>query len=190
MVFSRGEGGGPYHRLALRLAPAAVVVAGGLTVLGETKPLLLIGGIYLAAFFVVAVTCHGELAADRPPARDLTRFYAYVALGGRARRSLQRRGRAGRVQRADRAPDRARPGGVPAAVQGGLLDRPDLGARDLLPPVLIAAAPGRAVAGGRRRRWRSAGSCSRRPARPASPSCRALCASASRSGSAWSRSGR
>jgi hypothetical protein len=44
--------------------------------------LLLVGGLYLAAFFVVAVTCHGELAADRPPARDLTRFYAYVALGG------------------------------------------------------------------------------------------------------------
>jgi hypothetical protein len=82
MVFSRGEGAGPYHRLALRLVPVAVVVAGGLTVLGYTKPLLLVGGIYLVAFFIVAVTCHGELAADRPPARDLTRFYAYVAVGG------------------------------------------------------------------------------------------------------------
>jgi hypothetical protein len=82
MVFSRGEGAGPYHRLALRLVPAALVVAGGLTVLGYTKPLLLIGTLFLAAFFVIAVTCHGELAADRPPARDLTRFYAYVAVGG------------------------------------------------------------------------------------------------------------
>jgi hypothetical protein len=82
MVFSRGEGAGPYHRLALRAVPVALVVAGGLTVLGYTRPLLVVGCLYLAAFFIVAVACHGELAADRPPARDLTRFYAYVAVGG------------------------------------------------------------------------------------------------------------
>lgn len=82
MVFSRGDGAGPYHRLALRAVPVALVVAGGLTVLGNAGPLLLVGGLYLAAFFIVAVACHGELAADRPPPRDLTRFYAYVAAGG------------------------------------------------------------------------------------------------------------
>jgi hypothetical protein len=81
-VFSRPVGAGPYHRLALRVVPVALVVAGGMTVLGYTRPLLVVGGLYLVAFLVVAVTCHGELAADRPPARHLTGFYACVALGG------------------------------------------------------------------------------------------------------------
>ncbi|MBV9122701.1 MAG: fused MFS/spermidine synthase, partial [Planctomycetes bacterium] len=41
-------------------------------------PLLL----HLAAFFVVALACHGELARRRPPARHLTRFYLAIAAGG------------------------------------------------------------------------------------------------------------
>jgi hypothetical protein len=82
LVFSRGEGGGPFHRAALWTVPPALVVTAGVSVLGYNEPLLLIGGIYLAAFLIVALTCHGELAADRPPARQLTQFYAYVALGG------------------------------------------------------------------------------------------------------------
>ncbi len=81
VVFARGEGAGAYHRLALRMLPVALVVVGGLTVLGYTTPLLVVGGIYLAALFIVAVSFHGELAADRPQRRDLTGFYAYIAAG-------------------------------------------------------------------------------------------------------------
>ncbi len=82
LVFSRGEGGGRPHRIALALVPPVLLLTASVFVLGVHKPLPLIGGIYLVAFFVIAVTCHGELAADRPAARQLTQFYAYVALGG------------------------------------------------------------------------------------------------------------
>ncbi len=37
---------------------------------------------HLAAFFVAAMVCHGELARTRPPADRLTEFYLYIALGG------------------------------------------------------------------------------------------------------------
>ena len=82
LVFSRGEGGGRPHRIALVLVPPVLVLTASCSCSGVHKPLPLIGAIYLAAFFVVAVACHGELAADRPPARQLTQFYAYVSLGG------------------------------------------------------------------------------------------------------------
>jgi hypothetical protein len=82
LVFSRGEGAGPFHRIALWAMPPMLVVAGGVVVLGYTTPLSVVGGIYLLTFFLVALACHGTLAADRPPARQLTRFYAFVSLGG------------------------------------------------------------------------------------------------------------
>jgi hypothetical protein len=33
-------------------------------------------------FFLTALVCHGELARDRPPAKHLTEFYLWMALGG------------------------------------------------------------------------------------------------------------
>ena len=39
-------------------------------------------GLHLAAFFVIAMVCHGELAASRPPAFYLTEFYLWMAVGG------------------------------------------------------------------------------------------------------------
>jgi hypothetical protein len=38
--------------------------------------------IHVATFFVTAVVCHGELARRRPPARYLTAFYLWMAVGG------------------------------------------------------------------------------------------------------------
>lgn len=38
--------------------------------------------IHLAVFFVVAMACHGELAARRPAAEHLTEFYLWMAVGG------------------------------------------------------------------------------------------------------------
>jgi len=46
------------------------------------KPVVLIMAVHLAVFFVVAMACHGELAADRPPSARLTEFYFWLALGG------------------------------------------------------------------------------------------------------------
>lgn len=38
--------------------------------------------LYNVALFAVCMICHGELYATRPPARDLTIFYAIVSFGG------------------------------------------------------------------------------------------------------------
>ncbi|MGH7724926.1 MAG: fused MFS/spermidine synthase [Candidatus Eiseniibacteriota bacterium] len=43
-------------------------------------PLLL--AIHLIGLFVIAYLLHGELAADRPPASQLTEFYLWIAFGG------------------------------------------------------------------------------------------------------------
>ncbi len=49
---------------------------------GIDQPLWLIFGAFLGFFFCCALVCHGRLAADRPPAENLTLFYFYLALGG------------------------------------------------------------------------------------------------------------
>ena len=38
--------------------------------------------LHLAAFFVVALACHLELAASRPPTETLTEFYLWLSAGG------------------------------------------------------------------------------------------------------------
>ena len=38
--------------------------------------------VHLAAFFVTAMVCHGELARTRPAARHLTEFYLWMSVGG------------------------------------------------------------------------------------------------------------
>ena len=70
------------HKLsvaALPLVMAALVV----TVLTDLKnPYWALIGLNLFGFFVVAMVLHGEVARDRPPARHLTEFYLWVAVGG------------------------------------------------------------------------------------------------------------
>jgi hypothetical protein len=47
-------------------------------------PPLILFTIHLAAFFVIALTCHSLLAADRPSKAHLTEFYLWLATGGAA----------------------------------------------------------------------------------------------------------
>ncbi|MEI8146182.1 MAG: fused MFS/spermidine synthase, partial [Alphaproteobacteria bacterium] len=71
------------HRLMLAVQPILIV---GLA-LSIAVPTL-IGSIaaqivlHLAAFFVTTMVCHGELAARRPIARQLTAFYLWMSFGG------------------------------------------------------------------------------------------------------------
>lgn len=44
--------------------------------------LLAVVALHLAAFFVTALVCHGELARRRPAAGHLTTFYLWMSLGG------------------------------------------------------------------------------------------------------------
>jgi SAM-dependent methyltransferase len=47
-----------------------------------TEPVAIVAGIHLAAFFGVALLCHGELAHDRPAREHLTLFYLALSVGG------------------------------------------------------------------------------------------------------------
>ncbi len=70
------------HWLVLLLAPIAVVFLVVSLSLGAANNILVVIGLNLFGFFVLALMCHGELARRRPPARYLTSFYLYLSLGG------------------------------------------------------------------------------------------------------------
>jgi hypothetical protein len=70
------------HERVLRAMPAAALVL-AFTLVVEAEPLLwLVAPLHFAAFFVVALACHGELARRKPPPERLTTFYLVVAAGG------------------------------------------------------------------------------------------------------------
>lgn len=50
--------------------------------LQATEPLGWLMLLHLAVFFLVALLCHGRLAADRPAADRLTEFYLWLSVGG------------------------------------------------------------------------------------------------------------
>jgi len=47
-----------------------------------TEPIGALMLLHLAAFFIAAMLCHGELAVDRPAATHLTEFYLWLSVGG------------------------------------------------------------------------------------------------------------
>jgi hypothetical protein len=68
------------HRWILRIQPFVVIP---LVVLFWVKlPLWMALPLHGVVLFASAMACHGELAARRPPARDLTAFYLWMSLGG------------------------------------------------------------------------------------------------------------
>jgi len=68
----------------LRLQPYLLVAAAAALTGNVDSPmqLLLLGSLQLAAFFVTAMVCHGQLANDRPAGKYLTEFYLWMSLGG------------------------------------------------------------------------------------------------------------
>ena len=70
------------HRRAARVLPALSLFTVLVTVSGMTLPLIVLIPLHLAAFLAAAITCHGELACDRPPASALTQYYLLMSLGG------------------------------------------------------------------------------------------------------------
>ena len=70
------------HRWMLRIEPWLVVpLALFFEVMGAAYgPWALL--VHLAAFFVLAMVCHGELARRRPEASHLTEFYLWMSAGG------------------------------------------------------------------------------------------------------------
>lgn len=62
---------------------APIVCAMLLVTLGSLQmPMVVMVGLHLATFFVVAMACHGELVRQRPDAANLTEFYLWMSFGG------------------------------------------------------------------------------------------------------------
>lgn len=70
------------HRWMVTIEPALIVALVALIVFDLSKYLIAAIALNLAAFFVVAMVCHGELARRRPAADHLTAFYLWLSVGG------------------------------------------------------------------------------------------------------------
>ena len=68
------------HGFVVRIMPLALMILVGVFWLHQPIGLLL--PLHLAAFFVIALMCHGELVRRRPGVESLTKFYLFLSLGG------------------------------------------------------------------------------------------------------------
>lgn len=70
------------HRWVLMVQPFFIAAISLLLMYGWTRQPLLVIPLHLAALFVTALVCHGELARRRPSVSHLTEFYLWIAVGG------------------------------------------------------------------------------------------------------------
>jgi hypothetical protein len=68
--------------LSVRLLPGAAVLLALVYLSGAAQPAWFLILFHLVFLFVAALVCHGQLADERPPARDLAEFYLWLAVGG------------------------------------------------------------------------------------------------------------
>jgi hypothetical protein len=70
------------HAHAVRALPVLLTLLVITLAVNAAEPILLLFPLHLVTFFVATLVCHGELAADRPPAAQLTEFYLLMSVGG------------------------------------------------------------------------------------------------------------
>jgi hypothetical protein len=70
------------HKVCLFLQPIAIALIILVFMTGGYSQPIMAMSVCWGSFFVTALVCHGELAADRPPARFLTEFYLWMSVGG------------------------------------------------------------------------------------------------------------
>jgi hypothetical protein len=83
IIFSRGERMPDLvHKAAVGAFPLVITLLVLTYITGLRNPYWMLILLHLFGFFLVAMVLHGELGRDRPPARHLTEFYLWVAVGG------------------------------------------------------------------------------------------------------------
>jgi hypothetical protein len=70
------------HRWVVLAEPAFIILLVAVLVFAGLDQIFLTVTANIVAFFVIALTCHGELARRRPAARHLTAFYMWMSTGG------------------------------------------------------------------------------------------------------------
>ena len=70
------------HWIVLAAQPFFVAALAATYIFDALDNIFLVIAVNLAAFFVIALACHGELAKRRPPAQFLTGFFLWMSAGG------------------------------------------------------------------------------------------------------------
>ena len=70
------------HALTRRMLPRVLLPFVFVVLVGLPVPLWISIPLHIAAFSMLALRCHGELARNRPGVRYLTEFYLWLAAGG------------------------------------------------------------------------------------------------------------
>ncbi|MDQ3756189.1 MAG: fused MFS/spermidine synthase, partial [Acidobacteriota bacterium] len=68
--------------LVARVMPGATIVLVLVYLSGATQPALFLALLHLLYLFIAALSCHGQLADDRPATRHLAEFYLWMSVGG------------------------------------------------------------------------------------------------------------
>ena len=70
------------HSFAVWLQPPFLLILSVAIALMMQRSVTALAPTHLAAFFLTALVCHGELATDRPSVSHLTEFYLWLSVGG------------------------------------------------------------------------------------------------------------
>jgi spermidine synthase len=81
-VIAFSASAGRVRAVASTLMPLSVILLTLMLIADVATPLWLVILVHLVVFLVIGITCHGELAGDRPSAQRLTEFFFWTALGG------------------------------------------------------------------------------------------------------------
>ncbi|MHB9879602.1 spermidine synthase [Pacificimonas sp. ICDLI1SI03] len=81
-IVAFSEGGQIFVRNARFIAPPLLLALGSYTFMAEGLFAFLLAMMGLVLLFYVALALHGQLAAARPPAGQLTGYYLYMSVGG------------------------------------------------------------------------------------------------------------